>query len=136
MAENQLMFGLKRQYARTLGRIERVEDCGEDLAHLGAVIRMFRPDADLSAITPLCPARPYRPHRERWSRDALAILRKANGPMTPRALARRVLSGRGLPLTRPYLQRVECSLHAVLERLEGRGLVRVSNEWKRWGVAP
>ena len=131
MAENQLIFGLKRRYAQTLGLVAAGEDRAEDLAHLAAVIRMFQPGADLSAIRPI---RPYREHRQRWSRDALTILRKANAPMTARAIARRVLSARGVPLTRPNLQRVECSLHAVLERLEGRGVVRATDAPKRWAT--
>jgi hypothetical protein len=131
MAENQLIIGLKRQYGKTLGFIDAGEDRADDLAHLAAVIRMFAPDADLSAIKPI---RPYRPHRARYVRDALTVLRKANGPMTARAIARRVLEARGVALTRTNLQRVECSLHAVLERLEGSGVDREIGEPKRWRV--
>ena len=123
------MIGLKRQYAKTLGFIDAGEDRADDLVHLAAVIRMFKPDADLSVIKPI---RPYRPARDSYIRDALAILRRANGPMTPRAIARRVLEARGVPLIRENLLRVECSLHAVLERLEGDGVERVGDEPKRW----
>lgn len=133
MAENQLMCGLKRQYAKTLGLIVAGEDRVDDLAHLAAVIRMFEPDADLSAVRPI---RPYRPQRSKWMRDALTVLRREGAPMTPRAIARRVLEARAVPLTRANLQRVECSLHAVLERLEGQGVIRVSDEPKRWAIAP
>jgi len=55
--------------------------------------------------------------------------------MTARAIARRVLEASGVPLTRTNLQRVECSLHAVLERLEGEGVVREDDNPKRWGLA-
>jgi hypothetical protein len=132
MAENQLLFGLKRQYGKTLGLIEAGEDRAEDLAHLAAVIRMFKPAEDLSEIAPI---RPYPENRDRWNRDALAILRRENAPMTARALARRILAARGVPLTRRNLQRVECSLHAVLGRLEGRGVVRETTQPKRWAIA-
>lgn len=133
MAENQLIFGLKRKYGQTLGLIAAGQDRREDLAHLAAVIRMFRPETDLSAIKPI---RPYLAQKNRWSREALAILRNANAPMTPRAIANRILAARGLPLTRPYQQRIECSLHAVFERLEGRGLVRAEGSPKRWSIEP
>lgn len=125
------MFGLKRQYARTLGLIAGGEDRAEDLAHLAAVIRMFKPGEDLAAIQAV---RPYRPNRSKWSREALGILREANAPMAPRELAHRVLGARGVARTRANLQRVECSLHAVLERLEGRGVVRAEGSPKRWSV--
>jgi len=131
MAENQLMHGLKRQYAKTLGFIEAGEDRGDDLAALARVIRMFKPDADLSAIKPI---RPYVAGRSKYLADALAVLRQANAPMTPRAIARRVLAARGVPLVRRNLLNVECSLHAVLERMEGDGVERVGDEPKRWRV--
>jgi hypothetical protein len=129
------MAALKRAYAERLGQAsdllaDRFRLIAE-LHHLGAVMRMFDPAVDLAAILPI---RPYRGYRERWSREALSILRQANGPMTPRAIARIVLQRRGRPLTVPNLQRVECSLHAVFERLEGRGLVRVGNAPKRWTI--
>jgi len=85
MAENQLIIGLKRQYAKTLGFIQAGEDRTDDLAALARVIRMFKADADLSAIKPI---RPYIVGRSKYLADALAVLRQANGPMTPRAIAR------------------------------------------------
>jgi hypothetical protein len=132
MAENQLIIGLKRQYARTLGFIDRGEDRAEDLVHLAAVIRMFQPSIDLSAIKPM---RTLRPDREDWIRDALTILRKRGEPMSAGELAQAVLRARGVPVKRATQQHCECSLHAVLWRLEGRGVVRVSDEPKRWRVA-
>jgi len=131
MAENQLIIGLRRQYAKTLGFIDAGEDRLADLVHLAAVIRMFKPGEKLAAIKPI---RPYRQNRVHWSRTALSILRTENGPITARALARRVLEDRGVPLVRANLQRVECSLHAVLERLEGRGVIRAEGSPKRWRV--
>jgi len=131
MAENQLIIGLKRQYGKTLGFIGAGEDRADDLAALARVIRMFATDADLAEIKPI---RPYPPNRDRWTRDALTILRQANEPMTARALARRVLEARGVALTRRNLQRTECSFHATLERLEGDGVIRVGDGPKRWAV--
>ena len=121
MAENQLIIGLKRQYAKTLGFIAVGGDRADNLAHLAAVIRMFAPDVDLTAIKPF---RPYRPHRSKYLRDALSTQRQADSPMTARALARHVLAARGVPLSRANLQWVECSLHAILKRQEGTSVVR------------
>jgi len=132
-----LTGALRRKYGQLLGEARDLfadrARIKADLEHVGAVLRMFDPDVDLTTIKPI---RPYREKRQRWSRDALAVLRKANEPMTARALANRVLTGRGVPLTVPNQQRVECSLHAVLERLEGRGVVRASEHPKRWAIEP
>jgi hypothetical protein len=131
MAESHVLSALKRQYARTLGFVEAGEDAADDLAHLAAVIRMFAPDEDLSLVRPI---RPYPAKRDRWLREALALLRASSEPMTPRALARRILSARGVALTRKNLQPVEVSLHFCFERLEGRGLERMVGPPKRWRV--
>ena len=135
MAESHVLFALKRRYGQTLGVLhvahaDRIRLMA-DLAHLAAVIRIFAPGEDVTAIKPI---RPYRAHRSRWSRTALSILRVENAPITARALARRVLQAHGVPLVRPNLQRVECSLHAVLERLEGHGVTRAPGLPKRWSV--
>jgi hypothetical protein len=129
MTESQLMFGLKRRYGKTLGLLRAGEDRSEDLAHLAAVIRMFNPDEDLSLIRPIGP---YRERRERWSRDALSILRQANSALTVRTLVRLVLSTRSVPQTRSNIERVESTLRCVLKRLEGRDVVRESNSPQRW----
>ncbi len=52
------MFGLKRRYAQILGAIAGGEDREDDLAHLAAVISIFKPDEDVSRILPI---RPYTP---------------------------------------------------------------------------
>jgi hypothetical protein len=133
-AENQLMFGLKRRYAQTLGRIEaRDWPAIVDLDALAAVILMFRPDTDLGAIKPI---RPYRPKRSKWLAAALALLRETGQPMTAREIARRLLAAKGLPVTDKRIKSVECSLHFVLERLEGRGVVREPGQPKRWKAPP
>jgi hypothetical protein len=132
MATNQLMHGLRRQYAKTLGLAEAGDTTApEDLAHLAAVIRMFSPYEDLTAILPI---RPYKPDRSRWSRDALDILREANGPMTVRDLAERVLAMRGLDPTWMALQGVEASLSAVLTRLERRGMIQGDGHPRQWST--
>jgi hypothetical protein len=137
MAQNQAMgdfyviAGLRRRYAKTLGLIQAGGDHGQDLAHLGAVIRMFSPEADLAAIAPV---RPYRENRQRWVRDALTVLRAANEPLTAREVAKRVLAARGAPLDPRNVKRGECALYAALATLEGDGVERTSNRPKRWAL--
>jgi hypothetical protein len=105
-----------------------------DMEHIGAVLLMFDPAADLDAIAPI---RPYKAHRGRWSRDALKVLREANQPLTAIELAQRVIKLRGVADedTRTRAS-IVCGLHAVLERLEGRGVVREQGSPKRWAIEP
>ncbi len=84
----------------------------------------------MNAIKPI---RPYKGARRSWSRAALDILRREGVPMAPRELARRVIAQEGG--TEADLPSVECSLHAVLGRLEGQGVIRAEGSPKRWGVA-
>jgi len=121
--EAYIVTALRRKYAELKGR-----DDTEAMAYVGATLTLFKPGEDLAAIKPI---RPYRPARSKYMRDAMGVLRTANEPMTARAIARRVLEARGVPLVRKNLQRVECSLHAVLERLESAGVVRCGDEPKR-----
>ncbi len=129
MAETHVLSALKRQYGKTLGLIRAGEACGDDLAHLIAVIAMFNPDEDLTAIKPV---RPYPADRGRWTVDALDLLKHEGVAMSARAVARRLLTERGMVHSLPNLQRAECTLHVVLGRLEGRGVVRENREPKRW----
>lgn len=127
-----VLSGLRRRYAVTLGAIEAGQDRGEDLAHLAAVLLMFNPAEDVAAIAPV---RPYRPDRGRWLVKALKVLRTANEPLGARAIARRIMAADGIPATDfKRLKSIECTLHAVLERMEGCGLTREPGRPKRWCV--
>ena len=63
------------------------------MGHLGAVLTMFDPAINLAGIGAI---RPYKPHRARWNRTALRILRTANAPMGTRELARRTMMAHGV----------------------------------------
>jgi hypothetical protein len=128
-----LITALRRKYAQGLGMVRHgaTAELAADLGALARVIHLFKPGDDLAAIKSI---RPYRPQRSKYLKDALGVLRLADEPMTAREVARRVLTARGVPLVRSNLQRVECSLHAVFERLEGQGLERVGDEPKRWRI--
>ncbi len=61
------------------------------------------------------------------------ILRRADRPMTGRELAYAIMRERGIPLSDfPRMKSIECSLHSVLGRLEGNGIVKVASKPKRW----
>jgi hypothetical protein len=129
---------LRKKYAQLKGRADELfEDHAQlatDMEHVGAVLLMFDPAADLDAIAAI---RPYKAHRGRWNRDAMKVLREANSPLTVIELAQRVVMLRDVADddTRTRVS-IVCSLHAVLKRLERRGWVTVSGgRPKRWAVA-
>ncbi|SRR5258708_5082816 len=124
-----LVMALRRRYGQAKGAGN-----ASDVEHLGAVILMFEPGADLAAIAPI---RLYKPHRERWSRTALHILRTANAPMRARELARRVMAEHGAdPDDEARLFSIQCSVQAVLGRLADQGAVVISGKPRRWSIAP
>src|SRR3984957_3871397 len=105
-----LVMALKRRYGQAKGAHDAAA-----VDHLGAVILMFEPGADLAAIPSI---RPYKAHRERWSRTALHVLRTANAPMRARELARRVMALPGVdPNDEARLFSIQCTVQAVLGRL-------------------
>ena len=125
--EAYVVTALRRKYAELKGLGDT-----EVMAHVGATLHLYKPGEDLDAIPAI---RPYRPQRSKYMKDAFTVLRQANEPMTARAIARRVLEAHNVPLVRRNLQRVECSLHAVLERLEGEGVEIVGIDPKCWRTA-
>jgi hypothetical protein len=136
MAETHVVAALKRKYAELKGELKYAPQLDTEslvlsIRQVGCVLRMFSPAEDLTAIKP---CRPYKPQRHQWSRRALDILREASRPMTARELARAALAAEGVAPEPDVLMSVECSLHAVLGRLEGRGLRRELGEPKRWRV--
>lgn len=132
MANIYALHALRRKYGQALGLLKIGDpDAGADLDHLGPVILMFSSTEDLSAIKPI---RPYPVNRDRWNREALAVLKEEAAPMTAREIAKRLLTARSVEHTYRNLQRVECSLYVVLERLEGRGIMRASEGPRRWTI--
>lgn len=70
-----VIAALRRKYGQLLGvqaGLLENNQVADDVAHVGALILMFDPNMDLATI-PLI--RPFKPHRERWSRTALRIMR-------------------------------------------------------------
>jgi hypothetical protein len=132
-----VIAALRRKYGQLAGVLAHGDlghnQVADDLAHVGAVILMFDPQMDLAAI-PLI--RPYKPHRERWSRTALRILRTSDKPLRARELARMVMVAHAVPLDdHKRLLSISCGLQGVLGRLEAEGLVVTSGKPRRWAIA-
>lgn len=139
MAEAHVVSALKRKYAYLKGDLAEIvtwdppEKVMHDLAMVGAVLHMFDPSADLAAIKP---RRAYRQDRQKWARLAVTILKVDARPMSPRALARRIICYRRMDHGNARLvSRIECALHATLAAWEGHGIERVCDHPKRWAVA-
>lgn len=127
---------LKRKYGELKGRDAYLfadhAAIRADMAHVGAVLAMFDPGADLAAI----PARrPKKPNGGRWTRTALGILKRANRPLKAYELARLVMSELGVP-PRPrdaVLNRMR--LAVVARAAGGAGLGAVGRETATMGRA-
>ena len=132
-----VIAALKRKYGERKGEFsarDMLTDCERiksDMAHLGAVLAMFEPGVNLAAIRPW---RPYKPHRGRWSRTALDILRKATRPLRAYELARLVMSAHGVAPDRRTTFSIGCSLQAVLARLQAQGLVTAHGKPRQWAI--
>lgn len=124
-----VVTALRRKYAEVLGLGDKVA-----AGHVGAVLLLFSPEEDLSAIKAV---RPYKAERQRWMDTAFRVLRKEGRPMSGRELAYRVMEAHHLdPQDFPRLKSIECGLHAVLARLEGDGVTRLPGRPKRWKLTP
>ena len=128
---------LRRKYGQLKGLagdlLSNQAKVGRDMEHVGAVLLMFDPAADLDAIPAI---RPYRGQRRRWNRDAMKILRETNQSLTVIEIAQRVIMLRGVAAddTRTRTS-IVCGLHAVLGRLERQGLVTVTGKPSQWSIA-
>ncbi len=134
MGDTYVIKGLRRKYAEIKDRIRYTSDCWDAetltaLRQVGCVLRLFNPAEDLSAIAP---RRPYKGGRSKhWTRDALDVLRAANGLLSAREVARRIAGARGIEDT-ATLYSIECSLHATLPKRAGVTMVAANP--KRWTV--
>jgi hypothetical protein len=132
-----VISALSRKYARLKGRLLGAPGSNQvitDMAHVGAVLRMFDPELDLDVIRP---RRVYEPNRRKFSRTALGIMRTAGRPLQARELARMVMEAQGTdPTDHKRLLSISCGLQAVLGRLEGQGLVVTTGKPRRWAIAP
>lgn len=134
MAETHVLSALKRRYAQTLG-LARVgaDGAGADLAHIAAVIAMFNPEEDLSAVRPV---RPYKAERECWHRSVLRTLKAADRPLRAREVARLVMVAHGInPGDHERLLSISCGLQSTLGRLEAQGFIAVTGKPRRWAIA-
>jgi hypothetical protein len=102
MAETHVLSALFDKYAEILGHLKQCErqtnSHSENLAHIEAVIRLYRPEWAADGVKARKPHKPPRwPNRGAGMRTALAILRDATGPLTTRQIVLMVLDRLNMP---------------------------------------
>ncbi|MDO8296423.1 MAG: hypothetical protein Q7T19_08295 [Caulobacter sp.] len=127
MADSHVLFALRRRYGELLGR----DGSSENLAHVGAVLRMFNAAEDVASIQPI---RRYvnrrGAHGALWTRTAVRVLRQANEPMTAHEIAVRVLAVLERPYDRATVRNVQASLLNTLKLKQG--VVKLPGRPMRW----
>jgi hypothetical protein len=132
------MSALFRKYCHLMGELkrypDRTDEIRQSMAHLEAVIRLFRPDADLSKLRPIKPRKDTRWHKVGFGiRNVLDILKQADRPLSTREIVLEVMQRAGLPTDdKKSVAAVCCSIHMSILRREGRGIVRYSGVPVRW----
>ena len=140
MDKSHIMSALFRKYCHLWGEIERYPDRSErltqDMAHVEAVIHMFRPNADLSKL------RPIKPNKgTRWAsrgfgiRNAIQILESSPEPMTTRQIAYIIMERAGMSKDDEQLaNEVRSSIHMALTRRVDQSIFRSEGSPMRWSV--
>jgi hypothetical protein len=140
MAELHVLTALHARYAETMGALRQSEREAErlrgDLAHIEAVIRLYRPEWSGDRIKP---RRTYSPSR--WGgkgegmRTAMAVLREASEPLTARQIVVLVLErlGHAEPSS-GELNLIAGSFNSSLRNRIGRGVRLIDGYPKRWEI--
>lgn len=116
------MSALKDKRGRLNGEIQmrryQIARLEMELAHVDAVIRMFRPSYDVSKIATKRTIKRSATGTIRGSgtREALTVLREAQEPLTSREIADRILQKHGKPKGGPESDRLANSIHSALSR--------------------
>jgi hypothetical protein len=140
MDKSHVISALFRKYCHLMGQAKRHPDRADeyqaDMAHVEAVIRLFRPDADLSHLKPIKARNDTRWHKRGFGvRTTIEILKQADKPLTTREIAEEVMRREGLPFDDGEARRDVCSsLHMSILRRVGKDIVRHDGKPWRWSI--
>jgi hypothetical protein len=141
MAELHVLTALYDKYAEILGYLKQCErqanSHSENLAHIDAVIRSYRPEWAADGVKARKPHKtPRRSNRCAGMRTALAILRDATEPLTTREIVVRVLDRLNMPEPDYDDLKLICSsFNSALHNKAARGGVTLVEGYpKRWVV--
>jgi hypothetical protein len=142
MAELHVLSALFDKYAEILGRLKQCErqanSHSQSLAHIEAVIRLYRPEWTGDDVKARKPHRPPRwPNRGAGMRTALTILREATEPLTTREIVVRVLEIHNMSeLEYDEIKLICASFNSALLNKAGRnGLELIEGYPKRWRLS-
>jgi hypothetical protein len=144
MENEHVLAGLTRKRSEIAGQIERTQDALRklvgDLDAIDAAIRLFDPEADITAIR----SRQYPPRhaafRGEMMRHVMGCLRLAEGkPVTTRDIATVVMKARGLnPEDAELLVTIRKRVGACMWKLKQAGAVKEKagvGDLKEWVLA-
>lgn len=141
MADTHVISALTNKRARLDGEIKarryQITRLEMELAHVDAVIRMFRPNYDISKIATKRTIERSGAGTVRGSgtREALTILREAAQPLTSREIAMRILDRRGATYCEKTCERLANNIHGGLSRRkDGAVKLDASVYPGRWAV--
>jgi hypothetical protein len=141
MAELHVLSALFDKYAEILGQLKQCErqanSHSENLAHIEAVIRLYRPEWTADGVKARKPHKPLRwPSRGVGMRTALSILKASPEPLTTREIVVRVLDR--LNMQEPDyddLKLICSSFNSALRNKAARGgVTMVEGRPVRWAI--
>lgn len=141
MAETHVISALVDKRARIDGEIQmrryQITRLELELAHIDAVIRMFRPGYDISKIATKRTIKRSKAGTARGSgtREALTILREAGEPLTSRDIAERILAKRGEEACPETIGRLANNVHGSLSRRRDGAVTQDASHYPgKWRV--
>ena len=141
LAHKPAMFPLIRLYARLAAELERpkriVALVRADIEHVAAVILMLEPAFDLSTIAPRTR---YKRNplfkRGECFRSAVDVLRRAEGPLTSKEVAMRMLHAKGIAEPdRLIVRHMVGAVHVSFLNHRGRTVMAREGKPVRWSLA-
>lgn len=141
MAETHVLCALFDKYAEILGQLKQAEreanSYSQSLAHIEAVIRLYRPEWTADGVKARKPHKPPRwPSRGAGMRTALAILRDATEPLTTRQIVLMVLDRLNMPKPDYDNLKLICSsFNSALRNKAARGgVILIDGHPKQWAL--
>lgn len=142
MTDTHVISALKDKRARLDGKIQmrryQIMRLEIELAHVDAVIKMFRPGYDPATIATKRSfgKNPAGTRKGDGGREALTVLREAREPLTTAEIARRVLAKQGKTDTPEARGMLTKAIHSTLSRRKD-GAVRLdATEYPgRWVIS-